>query len=156
MHAIDYIALTELDVCDYLARKIVALNLADVDVGTLTDILVSYENYYFLSFGYQKDDLGSPLDTCIVLQALLSADYNDIQVYVDIVNFLLYTQSYSYGYWRFSPFDVSGSIYCTAQVILSLVYLLHYWQFDCKCSAFAYFTFYIYLSAVVFDNLVCN
>ncbi|MEW6095659.1 MAG: prenyltransferase/squalene oxidase repeat-containing protein, partial [bacterium] len=123
LRAIDYIEATEIDVCDYLARKISALDLAGRDVGTLANTLASYENNYYLSFGYQKDDLGSPLDTCMVLKALLSANYSEIQVYVDIVNFLLYTQSY-YGYWRFSPFEASDSIYCTGQVVLSLVQLL--------------------------------
>jgi hypothetical protein len=75
LRAIDYIAATELDVCDYLSRKILALSTAGMDVGTLTDILVSYKNDYYLSFGYQKDDLGSPLDSCLVLMALLPADY---------------------------------------------------------------------------------
>ncbi len=124
LRAIDYIEATELDVCDYLARKILALNSAGMDVGTLTDILASYENDCYLSFGYQKDDLGSPLDTCLVLKALLSANYPEFQLYVNMTNFILKTQNYTYGYWRFSPFDVSGSIYCTAQCIISLAKLL--------------------------------
>ncbi|MEW6620410.1 MAG: prenyltransferase/squalene oxidase repeat-containing protein, partial [bacterium] len=123
LRAIDYIEATELDVCDYLARKIVALNSAGIGVGTLTDILVSYKNGYYKNFGYQKDDLGSPLDTGLVLMALLASNYSGIQVYVDIVNFLLYSQG-NYDYWRFSPFETSGSIYCTSQVILSLVQVL--------------------------------
>ncbi|MEW6609211.1 MAG: hypothetical protein AB1414_17500, partial [bacterium] len=123
LRAIDYIEATELDVCDYLARKIVALNSAGIEVGTLTDILVSYKNGHYKNFGYQKDDLGSPLDTCLVLMALLASNYSGIQVYVDILKFLLYAQG-NYAYWRFSPFETSGSIYCTSQVILSLVQLL--------------------------------
>ncbi|MEW6609000.1 MAG: hypothetical protein AB1414_16405, partial [bacterium] len=67
LRAIDYIEATEVDVCDYLARKILALSSAGMDVGSLTDILVSYENDYYLSFGYQEDDLGSALDTGLVL-----------------------------------------------------------------------------------------
>ncbi|MDI6735541.1 MAG: terpene cyclase/mutase family protein, partial [bacterium] len=133
LRAVDYIEATELNVCDYLARKILALNSAGMDVGTLTDILVSYKidwykyvypyYYYYASFGYQKDDLGTPLDTGLVLSALLSANYRGTQTYAGITNFILSTQNY-YGYWRFSLFDASGSIYCTSQVILALVQLL--------------------------------